>query len=100
MLLLPVPEAVRSCSTYSHLCRLVFQGSRIQDGSPRCLGKALPGGADNSPLIFFNNKRTAVEITIPDLMLYYRTIVSYKNLYGFGTERDMFINGIELKTQK
>ena len=48
--LLPVPEAVRFCSPHSHLCRLVSEGSGNQDGSPRCSGKAFPGGADTSPL--------------------------------------------------
>ena len=32
--LLPVPEAVSFCSPHSHLCRLVSEGSRNQDGSP------------------------------------------------------------------
>ena len=38
------------CSPHFHLHRLVLAGSRNQDGSPRCCGKALPGGADTSPL--------------------------------------------------
>ena len=33
-----------------HLCRLVFEGSGNQDGSPRCCGKALLDEADTSPL--------------------------------------------------
>ena len=37
-------------NVHSHLHRLVSAGSRNQDGSPRCSGKALPGGADTSPL--------------------------------------------------
>ena len=48
--LLPVLEAVSFCSPHSHLCKLVSEGSGNQDGSPRCSGKALPGGADTSPL--------------------------------------------------
>ena len=46
----PVTEAVSFCSPYSYLHRLVSEGSRNQDGSPRCSGKALPGRADTSPL--------------------------------------------------
>jgi hypothetical protein len=42
--LLPVPEPVSFCRSHSHLCRLVSEGSRNQDGSPRCSGKALLGG--------------------------------------------------------
>jgi hypothetical protein len=38
------------CSRPSHLHSLVSEGSRNQDSSPRCSGKALPGGADTSPL--------------------------------------------------
>jgi hypothetical protein len=38
------------CSSHSHLRRLVWAGSENQDGSPSCWGKALPGGADTSPL--------------------------------------------------
>jgi hypothetical protein len=48
--LLSVPEAVSFCSSHSHLSRLVSEGSGNQDGSPRYSGKALPGGADTSPL--------------------------------------------------
>ena len=33
-----------------HLCRLVFEGSGNQDGSPRCSGRTLPGREDTSPL--------------------------------------------------
>jgi hypothetical protein len=47
----PVPEAVSFCSTHSHLCRLISEGSRNQDGSPRCYVKALPGMAETSPLV-------------------------------------------------
>jgi hypothetical protein len=38
------------CSPHIHLCRLVSAESRNQVGSPRCCGKALPEGPDNSPL--------------------------------------------------
>jgi hypothetical protein len=38
------------CSPYSPLHRLVSAESQNQDGSPRCCGKTLPGGADTSPL--------------------------------------------------
>jgi hypothetical protein len=38
------------CGPHSHLCRLVLEGSENQDGSPRCCGKALPGGEDTSSL--------------------------------------------------
>ena len=38
------------CSLHSHLRRLVSERSRTRDGSPRCSGKALPGGSDPSPL--------------------------------------------------
>ena len=38
------------CSPYSHLHRLVSERSRTRDGSPRCSGKALLGGANTSPL--------------------------------------------------
>jgi hypothetical protein len=48
--LMPVSEAVRLCSPYSHLCRLVSVGSGNQGGSPECCGKALQGGVDSSPL--------------------------------------------------
>jgi hypothetical protein len=48
--LLPVPEAVSFYSPHSHLCRLISEGSGSQFGSPWCSGKALPGGADTSPL--------------------------------------------------
>ena len=41
MLLWSVTEAVSFCSPHSHLCRLVSLGSRNQDGSLRCSGKAL-----------------------------------------------------------
>jgi hypothetical protein len=37
----------RSCEVsvaHSHLSRLVSEGSGTQDGSPRCSGRALPGG--------------------------------------------------------
>ena len=44
------------------------------------------------------NKRPSGENTIPDLKPYYRAIVI--KLHGIGTETDMLINGIELKTQK
>jgi hypothetical protein len=37
--LLPVLEAVSFCSPYSHLCRLISEGSGNQDGSPRCSGR-------------------------------------------------------------
>jgi hypothetical protein len=37
------------CSPHSHLRRLVSEGSRNQDGSPRCSGKALPGMVDTFP---------------------------------------------------
>ena len=47
----------------------------------------------------FNNERTCAGITIHDLKLYYRTIMM-KKLHGIGTETDMLINGIELKTPK
>jgi hypothetical protein len=57
--LLPVPEAVSFCTPHSPLRRLVSEGSRNQDGSPRCSGKALPVGADTSPLSFsFLNTHT------------------------------------------
>jgi hypothetical protein len=46
----PVPEAVSFSSPHTHLCRLVSEESRYQDGSPRCSGKALPGRTDTSPL--------------------------------------------------
>jgi hypothetical protein len=39
-----------------------------------------------------NNKRTVGGVTIPDLKIY--------ELHGIGTETDMLLNGIELKTQK
>jgi hypothetical protein len=48
---LPVPEAISFCSPHSHLCRLVLVGSRNEDGSRRCSGKALPGGVDTFPLV-------------------------------------------------
>jgi hypothetical protein len=51
MSLLPVPEAVSFCSPHSHLRRLVSEGSRNQDGSPRCSSKALRGGAETSSLV-------------------------------------------------
>ena len=38
------------CSPHSHLHRLDSEGSRNQDGSPRCSSKAFPGWADTSPL--------------------------------------------------
>ena len=41
VLLLPVPEAVSFCSPHSHLSRLVSEGSRNQDASPRCSDKPL-----------------------------------------------------------
>lgn len=37
------------CSPHSHLHRLVSEGSRNQDGSPRCSGKALPGMVGTFP---------------------------------------------------
>jgi hypothetical protein len=37
-------------SPHSRLCRVVSLESRNQDVSPRCYGKALPGGLDTSPL--------------------------------------------------
>ena len=45
----------------------------------------------------FKDKRTSVGITMPDLKLYYRTIVIK---VASGTVTDRQINGIELKTQK
>jgi hypothetical protein len=48
--LLPVPEVVSFCGPQPHLCRLVLEGSRNEDGSSRCSGKALPGRVDTSPL--------------------------------------------------
>ena len=36
--LLPVPETISFYSPHSHLCRLVSEGSRNQDGSLRCSG--------------------------------------------------------------
>ena len=50
MFLLPVTEVVSLCSPHSHLHRLVLEGSGNQGGSSRCSNKALPGGADTSPL--------------------------------------------------
>ena len=38
------------CSPHSHLHRLDSEGSRNQDGSPRCSSKTLLGRADTSPL--------------------------------------------------
>jgi hypothetical protein len=38
------------CSPHSHLRRVVLAGSGNQDVSPRCCGKALPGGLDTSLL--------------------------------------------------
>ena len=37
-------------SPHSHLHRLVLERSGNKDGSPKCFGKALSGGADTSPL--------------------------------------------------
>ena len=45
-----------------------------------------------------NNKRTSGRITIPNFKLYYRAIVI--TVYGIGTHKDRFINGIESKTHK
>ena len=50
VLLLTVLETVSFCSPHTHLCRLVSEGSRNQDGSPGCSCKALPGRADTSTL--------------------------------------------------
>jgi hypothetical protein len=36
---------------HTHLCRLISAGSGNQVSSPSCCGKALPGGADTSPLL-------------------------------------------------
>ena len=38
------------CNPHSHLCRVVSAVSGNQDVSPRCCGKALPGGVDTLPL--------------------------------------------------
>jgi hypothetical protein len=45
-----VSEAVSFCSPHSHLPRLVSVGSQHQDSTPRCSGKALPGG--QTPLLW------------------------------------------------
>ena len=37
----PIPEAVRVCSPHSYLRKLLSEGTRSKDGSPRCSGKAL-----------------------------------------------------------
>jgi hypothetical protein len=50
MLLWPVTEAVSFSSPHSHLHRLVSEGSRNQDVSPRCCSKALLGRVETSPL--------------------------------------------------
>jgi hypothetical protein len=38
------------CSRHSHLHNIVFERSWTRNGSPRCSGKTLPGGADTFPL--------------------------------------------------
>ena len=60
----------------------------------------------------FHNKRSSGEITMPDLKLYYRAIMTKTKqnktnkqkktpkLYDIGIETGRKINGIELKTQK
>jgi hypothetical protein len=58
-------------------------------------GEAKTQNSENN----LNNKRTARGITILYLKLSYRAIVEKKN-HGVGTETDMLINGIEVKTQK
>jgi hypothetical protein len=49
--------------------------------------------------IILNNKRTSGGIAIPDLKLYYNTIV-IKKLHGISSETNTLINGIRSKIYK